>query len=178
MIFTKTEIEGMFLVTLQPREDERGYFSRVFCKNEFSDAGIRDFEIVQINEAKTKEKGVIRGLHWQGVPKEEAKFFECLEGEIFDVVSDVRPDSPTFGKWVGTRLKAGEKKLIYIPRGVAHGYQTLTENCKVQYMVSEFYAPETEQGIRWDDPLFNIQWPLTPSFVSEKDRGFADFKSE
>jgi len=175
MIFTPTEIDGMFVVTLEPHEDDRGYFARMFAQEEFEKAGITDFKIVQINQAFTKEAGVLRGLHWQTKPKEEAKFFQCLEGEIFDVAVDVREGSKTFGKWVGVNLKATEKKLVYIPKGLAHGYETLTSNCKVQYMVSEFYAPETEKGFRWNDPTFNIKWPLEPAFMSEKDSSLPDF---
>lgn len=176
MIFSSTKIDGMFLITMEPRDDERGYFARMFCHNEVEKAGIEDFKIVQINQAGTKTKGMVRGLHWQTSPKEEAKLFQCLNGEIFDVVADVRPHSPTFGKWEGTILKADEKKLLYIPRGLAHGYQTQVDNCRVQYLVSEFYSPETEKGIRWNDPFFKIDWPLKPSFVSEKDSNFPDYK--
>lgn len=178
MIFTPTEIEGMFVVTLEPHEDDRGYFARMFAAEEFQKAGIGDFNIVQINQAYTKASGVIRGLHWQTEPKEEAKFFQCLNGEIYDVAVDVRPGSKTFGKWVGVHLKSSEKQLIYIPKGLAHGYETLTEDCKVQYMVSEFYSPETEKGIRWNDSTLNIQWPIEPSFISEKDKSLPDFKKE
>lgn len=177
MIFTPTEIEGMFIVTLEPHEDDRGFFTRMFAQEEFEKAGITDFKIVQINQAFTKASGVLRGLHWQVKPKEEAKFFQCLDGEIFDVAADVRPESKTFGKWVGINLKGDEKKLIYIPRGLAHGYETLTENCRVQYMVSEFYAPDMERGFRWNDPTFKISWPMEPTFLSEKDKNLPDFKN-
>lgn len=176
MIFNPTEIDGMFTVTLEPHEDDRGYFARMFAREEFEKAGITDFKIVQINQAFTKAKGVLRGLHWQTKPKEEAKFFQCLEGEIFDVAADVRPGSKTFGKWVGVHLKASEKTLVYIPKGLAHGYETLTENCKVQYMVSEFYSPDMERGFRWDDPAFNIKWPIKPTFMSDKDKNLPEFK--
>lgn len=175
MIFTPTKVSGMFLITLEPHEDERGYFARMFAQEEFEKAGI-DFKMVQANQAFTKAKGVLRGLHWQTEPKLEAKVFQCLDGEIFDVVADIRPDSKTFGKWEGTNLKANEFRLLYIPAGVAHGYETLRENCRVQYLVSEFYSPEVEKGIRWNDPFFKIKWPLKPSFLSEKDTQFPDFK--
>lgn len=164
----------MFSVMLEPRVDERGCFARMFAQEEFEKAGI-DFRMVQANQALTKTKGVIRGLHWQTEPKLEAKVFQCLNGEIFDVVADVRPNSKTFGKWSGTNLKSDEFRLLYIPRGLAHGYQTLCENCRVQYLVSEFYSLDVEKGIRWNDPFFNIKWPLTPSFVSKKDSGFPNF---
>jgi dTDP-4-dehydrorhamnose 3,5-epimerase len=166
----------MFEVTLEPHEDERGYFRRMFAQEEFEKAGITDFKIVQINQAYTKAAGVLRGLHWQIKPREEAKFFQCLNGEIFDVIADVRRESETFGKWLGVHLKGEEKKLLYIPRGVAHGYETLTENCKVQYMVSEFYSPDKEVGFKWDDPFFKIDWPIPPTFVSDKDSNLPNFE--
>lgn len=169
MIFTPTEIDGAFLVELQPRVDDRGYFTRVFAQEEFDVAKI-NFKMVQTNQAFTKVKGVLRGMHWQTEPKLEAKFFQCLQGEIYDVICDVRPNSPTYGKWAGFNLKGDEFKLLFIPGGLAHGYETLTENCRVQYMVSEFYAPEVERGFRWNDPTFNIKWPIEPSFMSDKDK--------
>ena len=175
MIFSPAEISGMYIITLEPREDDRGSFARMFCQHELAKANI-EFTPVQINQAVTKNKGAMRGLHLQTAPKEEAKVFQCLEGSIFDVVADIRPDSPTFGKWLGTQLDADVPKILYIPKGVAHGYQTLKDNCRVQYLVSEFYSPETEKGVRWNDPFFNISWPLPPVSVSEKDSRFPDFK--
>ena len=178
MKFTSTKINGVYIVELEPRIDERGYFTRFFAQEEFERAGI-DFRMVQTNQAFTKGKGVLRGLHWQTEPKLEAKFFSCLNGEIFDVVCDVRKDSPTYGNWEGFHLNPDDFKLLFIPGGLAHGYETLTENCKVQYMVSEFYSPEYEKGFRWDDPTFNIKWPMEPTFMSEKDKNlpsFADLK--
>jgi dTDP-4-dehydrorhamnose 3,5-epimerase len=174
MIFTPTSIDGMFYIDLEPRIDERGYFTRMFAQEEFDKAKI-DFKMVQTNQAYTKTKGMLRGLHWQTAPKLEAKVFQCISGEIFDVVADTRPDSPTFGKWVGTKLEGDKFRLLYVPGGLAHGYQTLTDNCKVQYMVSEFYSPEYEKGFRWNDPFFKIEWPMAPTFVSEKDSSLPDF---
>lgn len=178
MIFTPTKIDGAFEITLEPHEDERGYFRRMYAEEEFQGAGITDFKIVQVNQAYTKVSGVLRGLHWQIEPKLEAKYFQCLDGEIFDVVADVRPDSKTFGIWEGFHLKGNEKKLLFIPGGIAHGYETLTPDCKVQYMVSEFYSPEYERGFRWNDPTFNIKWPMAPTFMSDKDKNLPDFKKE
>ena len=175
MKFLPTEINGAFLVELEPRIDDRGYFTRSFAQEEFDAAGIK-FKMVQTNQAFTKAKGVLRGLHWQVEPKLESKFFQCLQGEIFDVICDVRHGSPTYGKWAGFNLKGDEFKLLFIPGGLAHGYETLTENCRVQYMVSEFYAPETEKGIRWNDPTFNISWPLEPTFMSEKDKNLPNYE--
>jgi dTDP-4-dehydrorhamnose 3,5-epimerase len=176
MLFKPTSIAGMFTITLEPREDERGYFARQYCQNEFTKAGITDYRIVQINQAKTKIQGAVRGLHWQTAPKEEAKIFQCLEGEIFDVVADIRPDSPSFGKWLGVKLIGGSSTQLFIPKGVAHGYQVLSKECRVQYLVSEFYAPETERGIRYNDPLFTISWPAPVTFVTPKDQNWPDFK--
>lgn len=174
MIFTPTEIEGMFYVDLEPRIDDRGYFVRQFAQEEFEKTGI-NFKMVQTNQAYTKQKGVLRGLHWQTEPKLEAKFFQCLKGEIFDVVADTRPNSPSFKKWVGVNLSGDKFRLLYIPGDLAHGYETLTENCMVQYMVSEFYSPEFEKGLRWNDPTFNINWPIEPTFMSEKDKNLPNF---
>jgi len=175
MIFTPTAIDGMFEVTLEPHKDDRGYFRRMFAQEEFQKAGINSFNIMQINQAFTKAAGVLRGLHWQTKPNEEAKFFQCLAGEVFDVVADIRPESTTYGKWVGVHLIGSEEKLVFIPGGLAHGYETLTENCLVQYMVSEFYTPEAEKGFRWDDPTFNIKWPMAPVFLSDKDKNLPNF---
>jgi len=175
MIFTPAEISGAFYITLEPRTDDRGYFRRMFCQDEFTKAGI-NFHMVQINQAFTKAKGVLRGLHWQVPPKGEAKVFQCLKGKIFDVIADVRPKSPTFGEWIGTILDEDDPKLLYIPEELAHGYITLSENCQVSYMVSEFYAPQYEKGMRWNDPFFKIKWPISPTFLSEKDANFIDFK--
>lgn len=174
MIFTPTKIEGMFYVDLEPHIDERGYFSRVFAQEEFEKAKI-DFKMVQVNQAFTKLKGVLRGMHWQTEPKLEAKFFQCLDGEVYDVVVDVRKDSPSYMKWAGTKLSGDKFRLLYIPGGLPHGYETLTKNCRVQYMVSEFYSPENEKGFRWDDPAFNIEWPIPPTFMSEKDKNLPNF---
>jgi dTDP-4-dehydrorhamnose 3,5-epimerase len=174
MIFTPTEIDGAFLVELEPRIDDRGYFTRVFAQEEFEREKV-DFKMVQTNQAFTKAKGVLRGMHWQTAPKLEPKFFQCLQGEIFDVICDVRVGSPTYGKWAGFNLKADEFKLLFIPGGLAHGYETLTENCKVQYMVGEFYSPEFEKGFRWNDPTFNIKWPMEPTFMSEKDKNLPEY---
>lgn len=175
MIFTPTTIDGAFIVTLEPRIDDRGYFTRFFAQEEFDKAGI-NFKMVQTNQAFTKAKGVLRGMHWQTIPKLEAKFFSCLSGEIFDVICDMRKESPTYMKWEGFHLKPDDFRLLYIPGGMAHGYETLAENCKVQYMVSEFYAPEFEKGFRWDDPTLNIKWPIDPTFMSEKDKNLPSFK--
>lgn len=175
MIFIPTEIDGAFLVELEPRIDDRGFFTRQFAQEELDAAGI-NFKMVQVNQAFTKAKGVLRGMHWQTEPKLEAKYFQCLQGEIFDVICDVRTNSPTYGKWAGFNLKGDEFKLLFIPGGLAHGYETLTENCKVQYMVGEFYSPEFEKGFIWNDPTFNIKWPVEPTFMSDKDKNLPNYE--
>jgi dTDP-4-dehydrorhamnose 3,5-epimerase len=176
MKFIKTKIAGMYYVDLEPRGDDRGYFVRQYAEEEYQQKAGINFKMVQTNQAFTKDKGVLRGMHWQEYPKLEPKVFQCLDGEVYDVVADVRRDSPTYGKWLGTALKGDKLRLLYIPGGLAHGYETLTENCRVQYMVGEFYSPEQEKGIRWDDPFFKIKWPLKPAIMSDKDKSFADFK--
>jgi len=175
MIFTPVPISGMYTITLEPRSDSRGSFARIFCQEEFKKAGIV-FNIAQINRTVTKDKWALRGLHMQTFPKEEAKVVGCIRGKVYDVVADVRPKSQTFGKWFGINLLASESTLVYIPKGVVHGYQTLAERSQVQYLVSEFYSPKHEFGIRWDDPYFNISWPHTPSAISPKDLQWPDFK--
>lgn len=171
MKFNKTKIEGLYVIDLEPRVDERGYFTRVYCNNELKDIGVK-FNIVQINRSFSKQKGLIRGMHYQKKPYEEDKIVQCLQGEIFDVAIDLRSGSKTFGKWYAQKLSAENKKLMLIPKGFAHGFQALTQNCVVEYFVSEFYTPGSENGIRWDDPKFGIDWPIKKAILSEKDQNW------
>jgi dTDP-4-dehydrorhamnose 3,5-epimerase len=175
MIFKKTKIKGLYIIEPEFKIDERGYFARIFCKNEFKKIGF-DFNIVQINRSLTKKKGTIRGLHFQKPPKSEDKIVVCLKGKIFDVALDLRKNLPTFAKWVGVELSEENKKIFLIPKGFAHGFQTLTDNCEILYFVSEFYSPKYESGIRWDDPFFNIKWPIKNPILSEKDKNWPMFK--
>lgn len=168
MIFTKTKIKGVFIIGLEPRGDDRGYFTRVFCKNELKEQNI-PYNIVQINRSLSANKGTIRGLHFQRNPKEEDKIVQCLKGRIFDVALDLRKDSDTYGKWVGEELSASNKKMLLVPRGCAHGFQTLEKDTLVEYFVSQYYSPKTESGIRWDDPYFKVGWPLKRVTTSKKD---------
>jgi dTDP-4-dehydrorhamnose 3,5-epimerase len=174
MIFTDTNLAGVLLIDLQRREDERGYFARAWCAKEFSDHGLPNF--VQTNMSLCRRKGTVRGLHWQAQPHGEAKFMRCIRGSIFDVVVDVRPDSPTFGRWMGVELTSENRRAIYIPEGCAHAYQALTDDAEVLYSASRAYAPGSERGIRWNDPAFNIEWPIAEVIVSDKDRAWPDFK--
>lgn len=168
MKITKTKIEGVFIIEPVPREDSRGYFARVFAKEELKKAGV-DFSIVHINRSLSKDKGVIRGMHYQKSPKGEGKIIQCLSGKIFDVALDLRPSSKTFGQWVSETLSPDNKKMLLLPKGCAHGFQTLEENTVVEYFVTEYYAPDFEEGVRYNDPRFGIVWPIKDAVLSEKD---------
>jgi dTDP-4-dehydrorhamnose 3,5-epimerase len=174
MIFTSLKIKDVLLIDLSLRSDERGYFTRVFCKHELQKAGIK-YDIVQINRSFTKDKGMIRGMHYQKSPKAEDKIVQCLHGKIFDVAIDLRPDSETYGTWVGEVLSSENKKMLLVPKGFAHGFQAMTKNVIVEYFVSEYYAPQAEAGIRWNDPQFNISWPIQNAILSEKDSAWPDY---
>lgn len=170
MIFHKENLNGVYAIEPELSRDYRGYFTRTFCENEFKKARI-DFKIVQINRSFTEKKGVIRGLHYQKEPKAEDKVVQCLQGKIYDVVVDLRKDSPTFGKWFGAELGEENKKMLLVPKGFAHGFETLTDSCLIEYYVSEFYAKELTAGIRWDDTFFGIKWPIPiPTLLSDQDK--------
>lgn len=169
MIFHKTKIEGVYVIEPELRSDERGYFTRMFCKQELAAAGINFFEIAQGNKSLSKTRGTIRGMHYQLPPKSEDKIIQCIAGIIYDVALDVRKESQTCGQWVAEELSAENGKMLLVPKGCAHGFQALAENCMVQYLVSEYYAPEAERGLRWNDPTFKIAWPIADAIVSEKD---------
>lgn len=175
MKFTETNLPGVFIIEPQKIEDARGYFARAWCANEFVKMGI-PFQPVQVNLGYSKKRGTLRGLHYQIAPGEEAKLIRCIRGAIFDVVIDLRPDSDTYKHWLGVELSANNQKMLFMPEGFAHGYQTLQDETEVFYQVSQFYAPEFERGIRWDDLGFKIQWPVTKEVIlSEKDRSWPDF---
>lgn len=175
MKFKKTKIEGVYVIEPQPREDDRGYFARVFAKEELKKAGI-DFSIVHINRSLSKDVGIIRGMHYQKKPKEEDKIIQCLQGEIFDVSLDLRTDSKTYGQWFGETLNRENKTMMLIPKGCAHGFQTLKENTIVEYFVTEFYVSSFEEGVRYNDPKFNIKWPIKEAILSEKDANWPDYR--
>jgi dTDP-4-dehydrorhamnose 3,5-epimerase len=174
MKFTETRIPGVFVIELEKREDSRGYFARAWCEREFEAHGLPKF--VQSNMSMCKQKGTIRGFHYQVAPHGEAKYMRCIRGAIFDVVVDIRPDSPSFKKWFGIELTAENRKAIFVPEGLPHAYQALTDDTEVIYSASCFYAPGAERGIRWDDSAFNIEWPIREAIVSDKDAKWADFK--
>ena len=168
MIFKSTALEGLFIVELTPMIDERGWFARTFCKNEFEKIGFKK-ELVQINHSFTTKKGTLRGMHYQLPPHSEAKLIRCIAGAVYDVAIDLRKDSPTFLKWFGVELSAENKKMIFIPEGFAHGFQTLSDDSELIYHHSKFYTPDSEGAVRYDDPRVNIQWPLEVLNISEKD---------
>jgi dTDP-4-dehydrorhamnose 3,5-epimerase len=174
MKFELTPINGVVLVHLERRGDERGFFARTFCANEFQEAGLAP-EVVQANSSWSARRGTLRGMHYQLAPYAEAKTIRCIRGAIFDVALDLRPDSPTFGRWYGVRLDAENRDMLHVPRGCAHGLLTLEDDTEVLYLVDNFYAPTHERGVRFDDPRFGIEWPLAPQEMSDKDRSWPDF---
>jgi len=175
MIFTPVPIKGAFLIDIEPKEDDRGFFARLFCENEFRAAGINPV-FKQCNMQHNAMKGTLRGLHLQFKPHAEEKLMQCTRGAVYDAIVDLRTHSLTYKQWFGVELNAENRRMIYIPKGVAHGYVTLTDNTETFYMVTEFYSPECEWGVRFNDPAFNIKWPDLGAFIiSEKDRNWPMF---
>jgi dTDP-4-dehydrorhamnose 3,5-epimerase len=171
MRFTETGLSGAKVIEPTPHEDDRGRFMRAWCAREFSDHGL-NFLPVQANMGFSVKKGTVRGMHFQEAPALEAKLVRCTRGAMFDVVLDLRPDSASYGKWYGTELSAANGRMLFVPEQCAHGYQTLEENTEMHYMTSAFYSPSAARGVRFDDPLFAINWPLAPTVVSEQDRNW------
>ena len=169
MQFDQTFLSGLYIINLDLFTDERGWFARTYCKREFEHIGHHK-EWVQMNHSFTKEKGALRGLHYQYPPFNEAKLIRCISGSIYDVAVDIRKDSPTFLKWYGTELSVENKKMIYIPEGFAHGFQALTNDCEIMYHHTDFYTQDAEGGIKYDDPFVKINWPLAINGVSERDQ--------
>ena len=170
MKFTPTSLAGVWLVELELREDERGFLARTYCDHEFVAQGL-NASWPQCNLTLTRKRGTIRGMHFQRDPKPEIKLIRCAAGAIFDVLVDVRRDSPTFGRWEGFELTGANRRQLYVPGGIAHGFQCLTDDCEVFYMMSEFYAPDLAAGLRWNDPHVGIRWPIENPTLSERDRG-------
>ena len=175
MLFTETKLKGAFVLELERREDNRGFFARTFCQSEFAAHGLNPL-VVQCNIAYNKKKGTLRGMHFQNPPFQEAKLVRCTNGAIHDVILDLRRDSPTYKQWVSAELSEDNHKMLYVPEGFAHGYQTLSETAEVIYQVSQFYAPESASGVRHNDPAFGIRWPLEVTSISELDKNWPDFK--
>ncbi len=168
MIFSETKLSGVYVIEIEKIEDERGFFSRIWDKDEFSKVGLGT-EFVQTSISSNKRKGTIRGMHYQTKPYEEDKIVRCVKGEIFDVVVDLRPDSKTFKEWFSIKLSSDNYKMLYVPKGFAHGFQTLEDNTEVFYQISEYYNSKHAKGVKWDDDTFQIKWPLKATVISQKD---------
>lgn len=174
MIFQKTKLNDVHIVKLEALTDERGFFARSWCKQEFSDQGLVN-DCVQTNLSFNKSKGTLRGMHYQAEPHGEVKLVRCMKGAIYDVVIDLREQSSTYLGWLGVELNDENRDMLYIPKGFAHGFLTLRDNTEVFYQMSEFYKPDAARGLKYDDPTFNIQWPIAVQEIAEKDRAWPDF---
>lgn len=174
MIFTETKLNGAYVIEIQKLEDMRGFFARTWCKNEFKAHGLISC-LMQINISSSKKKGTLRGMHYQEEPNQESKLIRCTRGAIYDVIIDLRPNSSTYKKWFGIELTAENYKMLYVPEDFAHGFQTLEDDTEVVYQVSQFYSPQSERGVRYNDPIFGISWPLDVQVITDKDKNWADY---
>ena len=175
MNFQKTAIHGVFEIRLEPVSDERGFFARTWCRDEFRSHGLSS-EIVQCSLSHNSKKGTLRGLHHQLAPFQEVKLVRCAQGAIYDVAVDLRVGSPTFKRWTAATLSAAEGNMFYIPEGCAHGFLTLEDHTEVFYQMSQVYHPDSARGVRWNDPAFGIEWPGNVEVISERDRTYPDFE--
>lgn len=171
LIFVPTPLSGAYIVDPTPLRDDRGFFARTFCRGEFVERGLNP-DVAQCNVSYNHQMGTLRGLHFQVEPHAEAKVVRCTQGIVWDVIVDLRAESSTYRKWFGIELSAGLHNALYVPEGFAHGFQTLTDDAEVLYMMSESYFPESARGVRWDDPAFGIEWPIANPTMSERDRNF------
>jgi len=176
MIFKETKLKGAYIIELEPLEDERGFFARSFCQRGFIRHGLNPL-VVQCNFSYNKRRGTLRGMHYQIAPYEEAKLVSCVRGAIYDVIIDLRLDSSTYCQWFAIELYAENYKMLYVPEGFAHGFQTLEDNTMVFYQMSEFYRPEYARGVRWDDPAFDLEWPIHVKIVSDRDHILPKFSN-
>jgi dTDP-4-dehydrorhamnose 3,5-epimerase len=177
MLFTSTQLEGAFLIDIEPRTDERGFFARTWCRHELAARGL-DTEVAQESISYNRLAGTVRGLHFQRPPHEENKIVRCTSGAVFDVIVDLTPHSSSHLRWQGFELTAENRRAVYIPKGVAHGFQTLADHCEVNYHISAFYAPEAAGGYRHDDASFEITWPLPVRVISERDMSWPRFRAD
>jgi dTDP-4-dehydrorhamnose 3,5-epimerase len=176
VLFEETSLKGAFIVHPEPHSDERGFFARVWCKREFENEGLNP-RLVQSSISYNKLKGTLRGMHYQVAPHAEAKLVRCTRGSIFDVVIDLRDESPTFKQWVGVELTEENRDALYVPEGFGHGFLTLEDDCEILYNISEYYAPDAERGLRFDDPAIGIEWPLRVKVISTQDASWPVFGS-
>jgi dTDP-4-dehydrorhamnose 3,5-epimerase len=175
MFFTATELKDAFIIDLDRREDNRGFFARTWGQDLFEQQGLVA-RVVQANMSYNHTRGTLRGMHFQKAPYAETKLVRCVRGAIYDVIIDLRPDSPSYKRWIGVELTADNRRALYVPEGFAHGFQTLEDHSDVMYQVSQFYTPGSEGGVRYNDPAFDIQWPLPVSIISDKDQRWPDFE--
>ena len=174
MNFRETELSGVFEVRLEPKPDERGYFARTWCQQEFAAQGLSS-TVVQCNTSFNLKKGTLRGMHYQQAPNAEIKLIRCTKGKIFDVILDLRPQSATFRKWTSLILSSTSQNMVYVPEGCAHGFLTMEDDTEVFYQMSECYSAESARGVRWNDPAFKIVWPEEVVVISERDRTYPNF---
>ena len=174
MIFTAAPLNGAYLIDLEKKGDDRGFFARAFCENEFGQHHLVG-HFCQINNSLSGPKGTLRGMHYQLAPRAETKVVRCIRGALYDLILDLRAGSPTFGLSFGAELTAENRRMMYVPKGFAHGFLTLDDDTETIYLADEFYSPECERVIRYDDPKFNLQWPATPTVISAKDKSQPDF---
>ncbi len=172
MIFRETKLQGAYLIEPERIEDERGFFARSFCRQEFASHGLNP-QVVQCNISFNRKRGTVRGMHYQTAPHDEAKLVRCTRGAIYDVIIDLRPGSATHRQWVAVELTAENRLMYFIPEGFAHGFQTLEDATEVFYQMTEFYHPECARGVRWDDPALAIHWPLPATHIAPRDQAFA-----
>jgi dTDP-4-dehydrorhamnose 3,5-epimerase len=174
MQFTETDLPGAFLVDVQPHVDARGFFARAYCVDEFAQHGIKPVS-AQCNLSHNIARGTLRGMHWRALPSPEAKLVRVVRGAIYDVIVDLRPQSPSYLRHIGVELTADNRRALYVPELFAHGFQTLTDNTEVFYQMSELYQPGFDRGARWDDPAFGIAWPIADPIMNERDRTYPNF---
>jgi dTDP-4-dehydrorhamnose 3,5-epimerase len=174
MKFTEAALPGTFLIDIDPHSDDRGFFARLWCKDELTRKGLVA-DLAQISVSFNRKRSTLRGMHYQVAPHEEVKLVRCTRGAIYDVLVDLRRDSPTFRRWISAELTAENRRTLYVPKGIAHGFQTLEDHTEVLYQISEFHRPESSRGVRWDDPAFRIEWPDPSPILSDRDSSFPDF---
>ncbi len=174
MLFTATKLRGAYVIDIEPIEDQRGFFARSFCRREFDQHGLNP-DLAQCNISFNKQKGTLRGMHYQSAPYTEAKLVRCTMGAVYDVIVDLRQGSPTFRQWFGVELSAANHRMLYVPEGMAHGFLTLIESSELFYQMSEFYSPANTSGVLWNDASFAIEWPFAPVAISDNDRNYAKF---
>jgi len=177
MIFSETAVDGAYVIDLEPVQDDRGFFARAFCKDEFATLGLTT-KVAQCNLSLSAHRGTLRGMHYQVAPHQEAKLVRCTQGSFYDVCLDLRPDSPTFTQWTGAELSATNRRALFVPEGCAHGFLTLEDDTEIYYQISEAYAPNAQRGVRYDDPAFGIDWPAEVLHIKPRDAEYPDFDPE